>query len=58
MKYKYKWVRVPFQKHLKDKVIPLKANKVLFTEIPPIIDKGKFKGYIGIAGLVLCLVRQ
>lgn len=57
MKYKYKWVRLPFEKYLKDKVIPLKANRVLFKHLPT-IEKGKYKGYMGIAGLVLCLVKQ
>ena len=57
MKYKYKWVRIPFQKYIKNKIIPLKADKFLFKDIPT-IHKGKFKGYMGIPGLVLCLVKQ
>lgn len=57
MKYKYRWVRLPFEKYLKDKIIPLKANKILFKDMPT-IDKGKYKGYMGVVGLVLCLVKQ
>lgn len=57
MKYKYRWVRLPFEKYLKDKIIPLKTHKFLFAHLPT-IDKGKYKGYIGAAGLVLCLVKQ
>lgn len=55
MKYKYKWIPTPFLKKLKNKVIPLKADKILFTDVP-VIEKGKYKGYMGIQGMVLCMV--
>jgi hypothetical protein len=57
MKYKYRWVKIPLIKFIKEKIIPLKANKVLFNHIP-VIKKGKYKGYMGIEGMVLCMVIQ
>jgi hypothetical protein len=55
MTYKYKWIRTPFLKKFKNKVIPLKADKTLFTYVP-VIEKGKYKGYMGVQGMVLCMV--
>ena len=45
MKYKYRWVRLPFEKYLKDKIIPLKTHKFLFAHLPT-IDKGKYKAAV------------
>jgi hypothetical protein len=57
MTYKYKWVYTRCIKKIKNKLIPLKGDKFLFNHIP-VIEKGKYKGYMGIPGLVLCMVIQ
>ena len=43
---------------LKKNIIPLKADKLLFTNNIPVIKKGKYKGYMGINRMILCMVIQ
>jgi hypothetical protein len=57
MKYNYKWVNAGYLKYLKKQIIPLKGDKFLFNDMP-IIENGKYKGYIGAAGLILCMVAK
>ena len=57
MTYKYKLVPVYFLKKIKNKCIPLKGDKFLFNNMP-VIERGEYKGYMGIVGLVLCMVVQ
>lgn len=56
IKYKYKWIITNYVDKLKKNIIPLKSNKVLFTNSIPVIKKGKYKGYMGINRMVLCMV--
>jgi hypothetical protein len=56
MNYEYKWVHMHYIKN-KKKIIPLKSHTFLFSDIPK-IKKGKYKGCLGAAGLVLCLVKK
>jgi hypothetical protein len=58
MKYKYKWVITNYVDKLKKNIIPLKADKLLFSNDIPVIKKGKYKGYMGISRMVLCMVIQ
>ena len=58
MKYKYKWVITNYVNKLKKNIIPLKPDKLLFNKDIPIIKKGKYKGHMGIGGMVLCMVIQ
>jgi hypothetical protein len=58
MKYKYKWVITNYVNKLKKNIIPLKPDKLLFNNDIPIIKKGKYKGYMGIERMVLCMVIQ
>lgn len=57
MKYNYRWVHQFYLKKIKKKAIPLKGDKFLFSSLP-IIDKGKYKGCVGVAGLILCMVSK
>ena len=57
MKYNYKWVYEGYIKYIKKQTIPLKGDTFLFKDMP-IIDRGKYKGYIGVAGLILCMVAK
>ena len=57
MKYNYKWVYEGYIKYIKKQTIPLKGDTFLFKDMP-IIDKGKYTGYIGVAGLILCMVAK
>ena len=56
-KEEYKWVNISFIKKYKKNIIPLKAKTFLFNDLP-VIKRGKYKGYIGINGLILCLFKQ
>lgn len=57
MKYNYRWVHQFYLKKIKKKAIPLKGDKFLFSSLP-ILDKGKYKGCVGVAGLILCMVSK
>ena len=57
MKYEYKWFNTNFIKHYKKKVIFLKALPFKCDDLP-IIQSGKYKGYIGIGDLVLSIVKK
>ena len=57
MKYNYRWVYQFYLKKIKKKAIPLKGDKFLFSSLP-IINKGKYKGCVGVAGLILCMVSK
>ena len=57
MNYEYKWIATNFIEKNKKKIIPLKAIPFMCNHMP-IIHKGKYKGYIGIVGLVLCIVEK
>jgi len=57
MKYNYKWVYEGYIKYIKKQIIPLKGDTFLFKDMP-IIDKGKYKGCIGVGRLILCMVSK
>jgi hypothetical protein len=57
MNYEYKWVHPYNIKNYKKKLIPLKAIPFMCNHMP-VINKGKYKGCIGIEGLVLCIVKK
>jgi hypothetical protein len=57
MNYEYQWVISNFIEKNKKKIIPVKANTFLFSDVPT-IKKGKYKGCLGTAGLVLCMVKK
>ncbi len=56
-KEEYKWINISFIKKYKKNITLLKANTFLFNDLP-VIQRGKYKGYIGISGLVLCLFKK
>ena len=56
-KEEYKWVVISTIKKYKKNITPLKASTFLFNDLP-VIKRGKYKGYIGINGLVLCLFKK
>lgn len=57
MNYEYKWIPINFKIKNKKKIIPVKAYTFLFSDVPT-IKKGKYKGCLGTAGLVLCIVKK
>jgi len=57
MNYKYKWVHEYNIKKFKNKIIPLKAIPFICNHMP-VIHKGKYKGCMGIKGLVLCIIKK
>lgn len=57
MNYEYQWVISNFIEKNKKKITPVKASTFLFSDVPT-IKKGKYKGCLGTAGLVLCMVKK
>ena len=57
MNYEYKWVHAYNIKNFKNKIIPLKAIPFMCNHMP-VVHKGKYKGCIGIVGLILCIVKK
>ena len=57
MKYEYKWFYTHFIKKYKKRIILLKALPFRCNDLP-IIQRGKYKGYIGIDNLVLGILKK
>ncbi len=57
MKYEYKWINTDYIKKYKKRIIPLKAIPFMCNHMP-IIQRGRYKGCIGIDGLVLSILKK